>query len=113
MKYNAMRGGVLEHVYRRNVPVGQVAHAVVDVDFTYEEGPDGPFTPVVRDVVVENVTSGKSEYALYLRGFPNAPITDVTLRDCHFRNVAKGNLLENVRDVHVEDATMNGKPMEV
>ena len=64
-------------------------------------------------MVVENVTSQKSEYALYLRGFPNAPITDVTLRDCHFQNVAKGNLLENVKDIDVEDVTMNGKPMEV
>jgi polygalacturonase len=113
MKNNAMRGGVLEHIYMRNVQVGQVAHAVVDVDFTYEEGPNGPFTPVVRDVVVENVTSGKSEYALYLRGFPDAPITDVTLRDCHFQNVAKGNLLENVRDLELEDVTINGEEMEV
>ena len=41
----------------RDVTVGQVAEAVVTVDFFYEEGDAGTFPPVVRDVEVRNVTS--------------------------------------------------------
>src|SRR6185436_5882954 len=72
-KNNAARGGVLEHVYMRDVTVGQVADAVLQIDFLYEEGNQGSFTPVVRDVEMRNVTSKKSPYALYLRGFERAP----------------------------------------
>ncbi len=41
LKNNAMRGGVLEHIYMRDVTVGQLADAVLQVDFLYEEGPNG------------------------------------------------------------------------
>jgi hypothetical protein len=46
--------------------------------------------------VVENVTSGKSKYALYLRGFKNAPITGVRIVNCKFDNAAQANVIENV-----------------
>ena len=49
---NAMRGGIIEHVYMRNVKVGQVARAALDIDFHYEEGDRGGFTPIVRDVEI-------------------------------------------------------------
>ena len=53
----------------RDVTVGQVADAVLSIDFTYEEGAKGPFTPVARDIEMRRVTSRKSKYGLYLRGF--------------------------------------------
>jgi polygalacturonase len=74
-KNNAARGGVIENVYMRNCQVGQVADAVLSIDYYYEEGQRGAHTPVVRNVEMRNVTSQKSNYALYLRGFPNAPST--------------------------------------
>jgi hypothetical protein len=109
LKNNAMRGGVLEHIYMRDVRVGQVARAVVDVDFTYEEGANGPFTPVARDIGVANVTSERSQYALYLRGLPGAPVTGVRVEDCTFANVEKPNVLENVRGLVLEDVRINGE----
>ena len=111
-KNNAARGGLLEHVYMRNVEVGQVADAVVSVDFYYEEGERGGFTPVVRDVVVRNVKSGRSKYALYLRGFKDAPVSDVRLEDCAFDNVARPNVVENVRDLTLRNVRINGKLVE-
>jgi polygalacturonase len=111
-KNNAARGGLLEHVYMRNVEVGQVADAVVSIDFYYEEGERGGFTPVVRDVVVRNVKSGRSKYALYLRGFKDAPVSDVRLEDCTFDNVARPNVVENVRDLTLRNVRINGKLVE-
>jgi polygalacturonase/lysophospholipase L1-like esterase len=108
-KNNAARGGVLEHIYMRNVEVGQVADAVVSVDFYYEEGERGQFVPVVRNVGVRNVRSRKSKYALYLRGFKNAPIADILIEDCAFDGVAKPNVLENVRDLTLRDVRINGE----
>ena len=60
LKNNAMRGGVLEHIYMRDVTVGQVADSVLSIDFFYEEGDKGSFTPVARDVEMRDVTSKKS-----------------------------------------------------
>ena len=84
-----MRGGVIEHVYMRDVTVGQVADSIVLADFFYEEGDTGTFTPVLRDIEVRNVTSQKSRYALRLRGYPHAPINDVRVIDCVFDQVAE------------------------
>ena len=108
LKNNAMRGGVLEHIYMRDVTVGQVADSVLSIDFFYEEGDKGSFTPVARDIELRHVTSRKSQYGLYLRGFPNAPIENVRVIDCRFDNVAKGNVTEHVRGLTFEGTTING-----
>jgi polygalacturonase len=110
LKNNAMRGGLLRDIYMRDVTVGQVKESVLSIDFTYEEGAAGPFTPVARDVELRRVTSGKSEYGLYLRGFANAPIEHVRVIDCRFEHVAKGNLVENVRGLALRGTTINGVP---
>jgi hypothetical protein len=86
-----------------------VKEAVLHVDFTYEEGAKGRFMPVVRDIEMRRVTSRKSKYALYLRGFENAPIMDVRLVDCEFANVAKDNLIENVKGLTFAHTSINGK----
>jgi polygalacturonase len=70
LKNNAMRGGVLRDIYMRDVTVGQVADSVLSIDFFYEEGDKGSFTPVAHDIEMRRVTSKKSPYGLYLRGFP-------------------------------------------
>jgi polygalacturonase len=109
IKTNSVRGGVIEHVFMRDVTVGQVSDAVATIDFTYEEGDAGNFPPVVRDVEVRNVTSRKSVYGLLLRGYKSAPISDVRLTDCTFDNVAKADILENVKDVRLSNVRINGK----
>ncbi len=108
LKNNAMRGGVLRDIYMRDVTVGQVADSVLSIDFFYEEGEKGAFTPVARNIEMRRVTSKKSTYALYLRGFPSAPIENVRVLDCKFENVAKGNITEHVRGLDLSGTTVNG-----
>jgi polygalacturonase len=112
LKNNAMRGGLLDNIYVRDVSVGQVANAAVSIDFYYEEGKAGTFTPVVRNVSIEKVRTQKALYALYLRGFENAPIEKVTLIDCDFGGVEKANVVENVRDISVRNVRINGTTLE-
>ena len=109
IKNNAMRGGLLENIFVRNLEVGQVAKAAVTIDFYYEEGPEGKFTPIVRNVDIRNMKMRKAEYALYLRGFANAPIRDVTIADCDFGGVAKPNLLEHAEGISLRNVRINGK----
>ena len=109
LKNNAMRGGVLEHIYMRDVQVGQLADAVLQVDFLYEEGAHGDFPPVVRDVELLRVTSRKSDYALYLRGFEKGTIDDVRVIDCTFDGVAKRDVVEHVTGLVRRNVTVNGE----
>ncbi|MGZ8491352.1 MAG: glycoside hydrolase family 28 protein [Gemmatirosa sp.] len=108
-KNNAMRGGVLEHVYMRDVTVGTVADAVLSVDLYYEEGQQGPFVPVVRDVELLRVTSRKSRYGLYMRAYAKSEISDVRVIDCRFDGVERGNVTEGVRGLVLRDVLMNGQ----
>ena len=109
LKNNAMRGGVLEHIYMRDVQVGQLADAVLQVDFLYEEGANGDFPPVVRDVELLRVTSRKSTYGLYLRGYEKGTIDDVRVIDCTFDGVAKPDVVEHVTGLVRRGLTVNGE----
>jgi len=108
-KTNAMRGGTIENVFVRNLTIGEIADAILQVDFFYEEGPKGPERPVVRNIEIRNVTCQKAKYAVYVRGFPNAPVRDIRLDHCDFRNVASANVLENVEGLSLAGVMVNGK----
>ena len=112
VKNNAMRGGLLESLHFRNMEVGQVAHAVITIDFNYEEGAKGSFTPVVRDYTVENLRSARSKHALDVQGLPAAPIFNLRLTNCTFDNVTEGNIVKNVKDATLDNVKINGRIIE-
>jgi len=108
IKTNSVRGGIIEGVYMRDVTVGQVAEAVVTINFFYEEGDSGKYPPVVRDIEVRRVTSEKSQHALLLRGYAHAPIRNVRIVDSTFENVAKPDVLEGVQGLELVNVRTNG-----
>jgi len=109
IKTNSVRGGYVEHIYMRDCTVGQVAEAVVTVNLFYEEGDSGKFPPTVREIEVRNVTSGKSQYALLLRGYTHTPVRNVRVVDCTFDNVAKDDVIEGVTGLTLTNVRINGK----
>jgi polygalacturonase len=113
LKNNAARGGILEHIYMRDVMVGQLADSVLQIDFLYEEGAKGAFTPIVRDLEMRNVRSKKSNYALYIRGLERGTIADIRILDCTFDNVAKANVIERVNGMQIRNTRINGKMVNV
>lgn len=59
IKTNSVRGGVLENIFVRNLTIGEVSEAVLKINFYYEEGDAGKYTPSVSNIVLENITSKK------------------------------------------------------
>lgn len=110
-KTNAMRGGAIENIYFRDITVGEVSDAVLQIDFNYEEGENGPERPLVRNIDIRNLTCKKSKYALQLRGYRSAPIRDVRLADCTFENIALPNVVENVTGLACRNVRINGVPL--
>ena len=93
LKSNAVRGGVIENIFMRNIKVGQVKDAVLQVDFVYEEGANGPFKPVARNIVMENITVEQTPRVLNVVGFPGAQIAAVRIYDSTFNEVKKKDLV--------------------
>ena len=111
-KTNAMRGGTIENVFFRNLRIGQIAHAVLQIDFNYEEGRKGPEHPAVRNIDVRDVSCKKAERVLDVRGFPDAQIRNIRLERCTIETAAKPDVVENVEGLALNKVTVNGKRLD-
>jgi polygalacturonase len=111
IKTNAMRGGVIENVFLRNIKVGQVTDAIVKINYFYEEGESGNFVPTVRNIDVRNVDSKKSRFGIWIRAFGRSPAENIHIENCVFENVADANVIENVKNMTLINvqAKQNGK----
>ena len=109
IKTNSSRGGLVENIHMRHIQIGEVSDAVLRVNFNYELGDIGQFTPVVRNVYMSHVSSEKSKFALFLDGYERSPITGIYLDSCTFNGVTDGNFINHARDLHMQDVTINGK----
>ena len=105
VKTNAMRGGVVENLFVRDVSIGEVGNAV-DVDMLYEEGAAGPHRPVVRNIRIERLDVRKAAYALFLRTLDGSPLQRMVVKDSAFRSVTRGNRIEGVVDLALENVTL-------
>lgn len=109
IKTNAVRGGIIENIFVRNIKIGEVREAVLKINFFYEEGEKGNYIPVVRNINLENITSQKSEYAIWIKAFKQSPAKNITIKNCVFENVKQRNLIENAEGLRFESVTVNGK----
>ena len=89
LKSNAMRGGVLQNIFMRNVNVGLVSDSVLQIDFLYEEGAKGEQKPVAKNVVMENITVAQTPRVLNVRGFPAANISGLRIYNSTFKQIKK------------------------
>ncbi len=108
-KNNALRGGLLENFYYRDLDVGQVGKAAITCDFNYEEGAKGPFIPQLKNVVVERLRVKNAVRVLDSQGLPQAPVNDITLRDCEFGGVTQPSIIKHTREVKLEKVRVNDK----
>lgn len=109
-KSNAVRGGLVENVFMRNVTVGQVADAVLHINHRYEEGDKGAHRPVVRNVVMENVTVRQTPRVLSVVGIPAGEITGVRVYNSTFLQVARPDVIQEAGDVKLVGCTVERKP---
>jgi len=105
-KNNAVRGGVLENVFMRQVRIGRVAEAVLTIDLLYEEGARGDFAPVVRHVRLDHITSEASPRVFFIRGFPGAVVEDIRVSDSTFRGVTEAEVMEHAGAIHLRNVTI-------
>ena len=110
LKTNAARGGVLENVFMRNCTVGQVSDSILTIDLVYGKVTEGPFPPVVRNVLMENVTAKKSPRVLSVVGIPNSTIENIRIVNCTFLGVDGADILKYAGDVAYRNVTVEPTP---
>jgi polygalacturonase len=115
IKSNACRGGVLKNFYFRNIKVGEVREAVVKINMFYEKEKAAKcnFPPTLSCVFVNNVTSKKSEYGIYIEGLNTKPASNIHIADCDFDHVEKNYFIKDAKDLHAKNTIVNGKEMEI
>ncbi len=111
-KNNASRGGKLENFYYKDNTVGTVSRAVIEIDFNYEEGAKGAHIPLVRNVQIDGLTCGTGNRAVDLQGLDNAPIFDVSLKNCTFGEMKNKSIVKNVKGIKLENVKIGGMPVD-
>lgn len=109
-KNNALRGGLVENVFARDLQVGRVGRAAIACDFNYEEGANGRFKPALRNVVVERLNVDDCPRVLDAQGLLGAPVGPLTIRDSRFSGVKQRSILRHVEGLSLERVTVNGRP---
>ena len=113
IKTNSCRGGIIEHIYMRDIQVGQCGESVLKINLDYEHNEvccRGNY-PVVRHVLMENVTCQKSKYGVQIIGLEeDCFVHDITVRNCRFDGVAEGNFLSGkTRNIHLLHLILNNQ----
>ncbi|MBQ3361775.1 MAG: glycoside hydrolase family 88 protein, partial [Prevotella sp.] len=99
-----------------NVTVGQCGEAVLKVNTDYEprEVCCRGYYPVVRDVLMENVTCQKSKYGVMIVGYQDPKlaytVNNITVRNCQFNGVYNKPIhqIGLAQDVTYENLMING-----
>ena len=109
LKSNAVRGGVLQNIFMRQVHVGQVKDSVLQIDFLYDEGANGAFRPVAKNVVMENLTVDQTPRVLNVRGFSAADISGVRVYRSSFKKIRKPDVVQDA-EVKLENCSLEKAP---
>jgi polygalacturonase len=110
LKTNSLRGGVIENVFVRDVEVGEVQRAPIDITMLYEPPEAGPFKPVIRNLRVERMLSLKSGMALFVQALPDAKLEGLRVLDSVFRGVAAPSRIEGAVSLSLENVVVEPAP---
>ncbi|MGD1086055.1 MAG: glycoside hydrolase family 28 protein [Verrucomicrobiota bacterium] len=105
LKSNSERGGFIENVFMRDITVGHVRDSVLTIDLVYGRVESGPFPPIVRNVLMQRVTTAASPRVFNVVGTTNSIIENIRLEDCAFHGVRFDDILTNAGAISTHNIT--------
>lgn len=106
IKSNSLRGGVIEHIYVRNIEVKEVREAILKINMFYSNE-NGPNIPVARNIKLENVNGYKSKHAVWIKSYIEKPTVNIELNNCKFLNVSDENFVEHTNKIIFKNVYVN------
>ncbi|MES2775989.1 MAG: glycoside hydrolase family 28 protein [Bacteroidota bacterium] len=111
IKTNTARGGTIENIYMRNTEVGQVKEEAIIITMYYED--KGNFMPIIRNVVVENMTVEKGgKQGVVLEGYEASPVENIRFTNVKINNVKVPVKSSNVKNIVWENSFINGEKIK-
>jgi len=109
LKTNSARGGYIENVFARDIEIGSVLLAPVEIDVRYQEE-SGAFPSPVRNVLVERMHSQHSQHGVYIHALNQPSLRDIVIRNSTFRGVVAGHVIEGNVDLTMTNLTVEAAP---
>jgi polygalacturonase len=96
------RGGIVEHVWLRDIAMSNIERAAISVNAFYKAwaAGDAGKPPLFRDIHIQNVTCNRAGTAVELTGLPEQPIENVSLEQLSLA-AKTGFLATDVRGLHL------------
>lgn len=113
LKTNSIRGGIVENLFVRDLTIGQVKEAAIHIDYFYEEGDAGKFTPVISNIFIKNLKCNKCPYAIWIKAYERSPLKNLTLENCNFKEVENPNILKGVENISLDNVKINNLPYTI
>jgi polygalacturonase len=118
------RGGLLQNLTYQNLALKAVKNPVYIIDYypernapkdpsTEKPEPVDEHTPVVRNIVIRNVSATDCPTAGAIRGLPEMPVSDITFTNVHI-SARTGMKLYHARNIRFLDSRItveSGKPL--
>ena len=107
------RGGTVENIVYRNMTLKNIEKQAITIDMFYDvgnnpgvdqTGKDG--IPVIRNVLVENLTCDGAAQAIVIRGLEDSLIENVTLKDVHVKNAKEGMRISGSRETRTTNVSV-------
>ncbi len=108
IKSNSLRGGVVEHIYVRNIEVKQVREAILKINMFYSEEKGGNI-PIVRNILLDNVNGYQSKYGIWIDAYKEQPVKNILIKNSNFSKVEKDNFIRNAENLITQNVVINGE----
>jgi polygalacturonase len=110
IKTSSSRGGIIENVFMKNIKVGTYKDAAIHCNMFYEK--PGNFMPTIRNIWVEDLeVKDGGEYGVYIHAYEQSPVQHLKLVNCHINGVNTPMKIDHVKDLKLQQVTINGKPV--
>src|SRR5699024_8647126 len=69
----------------------------------------GDYTPIIRNIEIDNLHSNGGNYGIYIRAYDRAPVQNLKITNSSFDNVKTPVLIENIENMTLSNFTINGE----
>ncbi|MFI6740091.1 glycoside hydrolase family 28 protein [Nonomuraea sp. NPDC050451] len=106
IKTNSVRGGFVENVFVKDIEISELTKEAVSIDLYHGDGHNGDEAPLIRNINVAGVRSDRTRSAYLLRGYPEQPLRDITIRDSSFTGVLRADVAQDVEGLSISGVTV-------
>jgi polygalacturonase len=108
IKTSSQRGGIIEHIYMKDIKVGTYKEAALRCTMFY--GNPGDHIPAIRNIFVENLQVVKGgKYGILVNAYEQSPVENLNLVNCDIRGVEKPVQTDYVKNLKFTNVKINGQ----